>query len=602
MNQELLNAAKDRFPNLTEAERRMLLAEKSELANCGPVSDDSNTANNPEFGESWGVERTIHAEVIWWLCRNAATFGRTASSGIAVVGAQIVNDLDLSYEDVRLPLVFMRCYFKDEIWLKNARILSLSLIDCRTHRILADGLQSAFHVFFRDGFHAKGEVLFRDATIGGSFTAVDAAFESEPSGKSRSSAVVSLGCDRIKVNGGMFLHRSSFTGEVGLAGASIGSNLECDGSTFEYPFDAHGDNKFAIRADRITVSGAVFLRHGFSSRGSVRLLNAKVGTLDCTQAAIEGDGRNGFNSENATIVGHAVFDNFTIQNGGVDLRGLTADDVSFRGATLTTVDLRFATIRRALRIKQIANPGQSLWDLRNASAGSIDDDESSWPASGRLFIDGFIYQGIGSVSVEPPDDSSKAPLDFRARKRWIDLDTSDRPQAYRQLANVYSRIGDTPKSRAVLFALENLLHCNGIKEEQSAFLRSIRRGWKFLLKITIGYGYRLWLPGIWLAVLLMFGGTCAYWGYFAHLIVPTDKDAYAFFVQQQHWYPPNGYTIFHATMFAIENSLPAINLSMADHWEAVGCIGWWFFVQRIAGWFLSIFFVAGITGLAKSEK
>jgi uncharacterized protein YjbI with pentapeptide repeats len=88
----------------------------------------------------------------------------------------------------------------------------------------------------------------------------------------------------------------------------------------------------------------------------VRFLNARLGTLDCTCATIEGDEKNGFNAENATIAGHAVFDNFAIQNGGVDLRGLTADDVSFRGATLTTVDLRFATIRRALRIKQIEVP------------------------------------------------------------------------------------------------------------------------------------------------------------------------------------------------------------------------------------------------------
>lgn len=601
MNQELLNAAKERFPNLTEAERRMLLAEKSEFANCGPVNDDSNTANDPEYGESWGFERTIHADVIWWLCRNAATFGRTASSGIAVVGAKIVNDLDLSYEDVRLPLVFMRCYFKDEIWLKNARILSLSMTDCRTHRILADGLQSAFHVFFRDGFHAKGKVLFRDATIGGSFTAVDAAFESELSGKSRSSAVVSLGCDRIKVNGGMFLHRSSFTGEVGLAGASIGSNLECDGSTFEYPFDAHGENKFAIRADRITVSGSIFLRHGFSSKGSVRLLNAKVGTLDCTQATIVGDGRNGFNAENATIVGHAVFDNFKIQNGGVDLRGLTADDVSFRGATLTTVDLRFAAIRRALRIKQIANPGQSLWDLRNASAGSLDDDENAWPAPGCLFIDGFTYQGFGSVSVEPPGDSSKSPTDFKSRKKWLELDTSYPAHAFRQLANAYLKSGDTSKARSALYFLEESLHFKEIKESKSFFRRGLHRIWRYMLKWTVGYGYRLGRAGWWLALFLAVGFVLSYWGYFAHLIVPTDRDAYTSFMQQ-HRYPPSGYTIFHATMFTIENSLPVINLSMSDHWRAVGCLNWWFFVQRIAGWFLSIFFVAGITGLAKSEK
>ena len=64
MNQELLNAATERFPNLTEAERRMLLAEKSEPANCGPDNDNSNLANSPECVELWGVERTIHADVI----------------------------------------------------------------------------------------------------------------------------------------------------------------------------------------------------------------------------------------------------------------------------------------------------------------------------------------------------------------------------------------------------------------------------------------------------------------------------------------------------------------------------------------------------------
>jgi hypothetical protein len=85
MNQELLNAAQDRFPNLTGAERRMLLAEKSEIAICGLDDDHSNPANNPEYGESWGIERTIRADVIGWLCKNAQTFGRTASSGIAVV-------------------------------------------------------------------------------------------------------------------------------------------------------------------------------------------------------------------------------------------------------------------------------------------------------------------------------------------------------------------------------------------------------------------------------------------------------------------------------------------------------------------------------------
>lgn len=602
MKEELLKAAEECFPDLSEAGKRMLRAEDGNLAIGGPDASDSNPANNPESGELWGEERTIHADVIAWLCRNAGALGRSASNGIHVYGAKIVGNLDLSYEDVRLPLVFMRCYFTDEIWLKNAKILSLNLTGCRTHRILADGLQTVNHIFFGDGFHAKGEVLFRDASVGGSFNAVGAMFEYEPSEISGANSVNSLGCDRIKVNGSMLLRSSSFKGEVGLAGAFIGSNLEFDGSTLENPFAAQDGSRFAIRADRITVSGSVFLRHQFSSKGSIRLINAKIGTIDCTGAAIEGDGKNGFNAEAATIVGHAVFDTFAIKDGGIEFRGLTADDVSFRGAKLTTVDLRYANIRRALRSKQVVNAEQSLWDLRNASVGSVDDDEKSWPQPGRFSLDGFTYDGFGSVSVEQEGDSSKAPLDFKSRKRWIELDTSRPPHAYRQLANVYSRIGDTPKARAALFALEDLLHCNAIKEEGSAVFRFIKRAWKFLLKITIGYGYRLGRAGWWLALILLIGFALSYWGYSAHLIVPTDKDAYVFFVQPQHWYPPDSYPSFHATMFSIENGIPVINLSMSDHWRAVGGFSWWFFGQRIVGWFLSIFFVAGITGLTKSEK
>jgi hypothetical protein len=614
MNNKLLKAANERFPNLTAAEERMLCAVKSVRAICGSDDDDSNLANNPQCGELWDKTRTIHADVIEWLCKNAATHDRSASDGIHVYGAKVEGILDLSYANIHLPFWFERCCFKEEIWLKNAKIPSLNLIGCWTRRILADGLQVANNVGFRDGFRSTGEVLFRDANIGGGFMAVGATFEYEPSEMSRTNSINSLGCDRMAVNGSMFLHRSSFKGEVGLAGAFIGSNLECDGSSFENPFSTPDGHRYAIRADRITVNGGVFLRplmvsgeqggqwRQFSAKGAVRFINASMGVLDCTTAVIEGDGESGFCAEGATISDKAVFDGFTVRNGGIELRAITAGDVTFRGSKLTTVDLRFATIRRALRVKQIQDAAHSLWALQNASVGSLDDDEESWPPQGRLFIDGFKYQGFGSPSFDRPSESPQAPLDFRLRKQWIELDNFRPPYAYRQLANAYLKMGDTLKARQALYALEELLHLTMIQESGNSFVRALRRGWRHLLKWTIGYGYRLGLAGWWLGLFLAVGFVLSYWGYCADLMVPTDKDAYAFFAQQQHWYPPNGYTIFHASMFTIENSLPAINLSMSDHWRAVGCLSWWFFVQRIVGWLLSIFFVAGITGLAKSEK
>lgn len=600
MNDELLKAAKERFQDLSEAEKRVLSAAKSERAVCGSDDDNSNPANNPQDGERWDKTRTIRADVIGWLCKNAAIYGRSASDGINVYGAKVEGILDLSYTDIPIPLWFDRCYFNNEVWLKNAKIPTLTLKGCWTKKILADGIQVANNVGLRDGFHSTGEVLFRDANIGAGFIAVDATFECTPPKSFSAVSVNSLGCDRIKVNGSMFLRGSVFRGEVGLAGAHIGSNLECDGSTFENPFSNQDGSRYAIRADRITVNGGMFLRYQFSCKGAVRILNANLGTLDCTDSAIEGDGKNGFNAEAATISGYAVFDNFRILNGGVGLRAINAGDVTFRGAQLTTVDLRFAAIRRTFRLINSVNAENPLWDLRNASTIAVEDDKESWPAPGRFRIDGFTYQCFGGVSAELPGESSIVPIDFRSRKQWIDSDPLRPPHAYRQLANFYLRIGDTLKARQALYSLEDLLHLTMIQESSRFWRRALHGIWRQLLKWTIGYGYKLWLSAVWLALLLIVGGFLSHWSYSAHVIIPTDKDAYTFFAQ--HGYPPSSYPHFSMTMFSIENTLPAVNFAMSDHWVAVGWLRYWFMCQRIFGWFLSIFFVAGITGLTKSDK
>jgi hypothetical protein len=161
-------------------------------------------------------------------------------------------------------------------------------------------------------------------------------------------------------------------------------------------------------------------------------------------------------------------------------------------------------------------------------------------------------------------------------------------------------MGDTLKAREARYHLEELLLVNTIQESSGFCRKALHCIWQQLLKWTIGYGYKLWLSGLWLALLLIVGGVFSHAGYFAHAIIPTDKDAYTFFAQ--HGYPPNGYPPFSISMFTIENSLPAISFAMSDHWAASGCLRYWFMCQRILCWFLSIFFIAGITGLAKSDK
>lgn len=606
---DLLKAAEERFRFrlLSEAERCVISAVDGQPAICNNSPNDSD---DPQSGANWGTSRTIDPEVIRWLCLQSAAIGRSPNSPIDVYAAKISGVLDLSGAVIPCPLSFRRCFFVDEIWFKNAKVPSLILTGSWTRTILADGVDVAGNVLLNQGFHSKGQVLLRDAKIGGNLRTEDARFEYEQGDESHSSSENSLGCDRIRVNGSIWLskpgHGSTFNGEVGLASAFVGSNLECDDSKFENP------GLFAIRADRLTVVGSVFLRGKFSSKGAVRLLNAQMGVLDCTGGTFDGDGKIALTTEAATISGYAVFVGTVIKGGAALLRGVATGDLTFRAAELTFVDLRYATIRRALRSKKIVNPQHSRWDLRNASADSVDDDAESWPNPGNLLLDGFTYDRFGSVISDYQDDSSTCPPDLKARLGWLKLDTSNPPRAYKELASAYSKAGETLNSRETLFHLEDLLHRRRIKEARCVAMKVTAWAWSQWLRVTIGYGYRLRRSLYWFVSLCALGWTVSYWGYYNKMIVPTDNTAYIYSVQ--NGCVPNSYPRFSATKFTIEQSLQVINLGMSSSWSADGVpqnsgqqrfatgIRVWFLVQRVFGWLLSIFFIAGITGLAKSDK
>jgi hypothetical protein len=595
----------------------MLSAVDGQCAVCSVNADDSDTINDPQYGENWDLSRAIRSDVIEWLCKHGSSFGRSPSSSIYVYGAKVSGQLNLSYAVIVYPLLFERCVFVEDMSFKNAKVPSLILTGSWVRTILADGIDVANNVLLNKQFCSRGQVLLRDAKIGGNLRTEDARFQYEPGSLFGQNSNNSLGCDRIKVSGNIFLskpgHRSTFIGEVGLAGSFIGGNLECDGSLFENRGGA------SIRADRINVVGSIFLRDGFLSQGTVRLVNAQMNLLDCSRGTFEGNSdttlffdNSALNAEGATISSWAVFRGTVIKRGDVLLRGVKTGDITFHAAELLAVDLRYATIRRALRIKKAANPQLSDWDLREASTDSVDDDQRSWPNPGNLHVDGLTYESFGSIIEDPHDDSTPCPKDLHSRLQWIELDTSNPPQAYSQLAHVYSTAGETATSRNIRYRLEDMLHRRQIEAEKCYVLKAAWWLWRQSLKLTIGYGYRLWRSLYWLVPIAVLGWAISYIGYYAKVIVPTDKDAYLH--SAQYGYVPNHYPRFSATMFTIEHSLPAIDLGMSSSWSADGSpqsaehpcfangVRIWLWVQRLLGWLLSIFFVAGITGLVKSDK
>ncbi|MEM1183514.1 MAG: hypothetical protein AAGI53_00785 [Planctomycetota bacterium] len=126
--------------------------------------------------------------------------------------------------------------------------------------------------------------------------------------------------DGVRVTGGVFF-RNGFRskGEVRLLGAEIGSVLDCTQGVF---LNAGG---YALNADGVRVTGGVFFRNGFRSEGEVRLLGAEIGSdLECVQGVFLNEGKDALSASRVRVTG------------GVFLsKGFRADgEVRFSGAAI----------------------------------------------------------------------------------------------------------------------------------------------------------------------------------------------------------------------------------------------------------------------------
>ena len=530
---DLEGRAQARFPELSQAELKLLrAAPKGEAAFCGPSAKDDDPANDPAKADEWGPEREIRADLIRWLCVDHDAASAVDPKGIQVYAARLTGGLDLAFVSVPFPLGLCRCHFTDDTNLTSTVLPALDFAGSRVLSVTADGANVSGDVSLNNGFNAGGEVRLLGAQIGTNLDCSGGAFKNP-----RKDA---LSADRADVKGNVFLSDGFCAeGEVRLLGAQIGGDLGCRRGTFKNP------GKDALSADRTDVKGSVFLSDGFCAEGEVRLLGAQIGSnLDCS------------------------------------------------GGQFSRVRVQRAAIAGALFWRGIEAAETATLDLANASAGSLVDDEKSWPGKGNLLLDGFVYGHI----------SGKSPRDAKTRLRWLERQDPFRPKPYRQLAKVLREAGDDRGARRVLFEME----CRRRQEEDRSWYERL---WGWLLKWTIGYGFYPWRALGWLVLLTALGWGFFRQGYFSRAIAPTDKDAYHCF--RDHGRLPDGYQRFTASIYSLENSLPFVNLSQKDHWmpdpnhqglrRMPGFLRWFRWGQVLLGWLLATLFVAGVTGVVRKE-
>lgn len=292
-------------------------------------------------------------------------------------------------------------------------------------------------------------------------------------------------------------------------------------------------------------------------------------------------------------------------DGVVDLRNaninadLEIEYAKFIGAALTGLNAQDAVVKGALIWNKIATTPNTIFDVTGAKVGSLIDDDKSWPHPGKLYIDGFVYDRLtcdGDRTL-PFTEFTDCRLNVAARLKWLGLQPSGvyYPQTYLQLAAILKARGDLSGARRVLIAGQN-------EQMRLGHLSLAQRLWGWLLWATIDYGYASYWALLWAALLVMIGGVMVRLGHDAGVMKPVEPvrkqaaplvyslDVFTPIVDlrlQRNWWPDptaSGTATLLGRKITVRGSMLRAYL--------------WFHI--VAGYILTVLFVAGLSGLVHS--
>jgi len=385
---ELIELARKAFGTLNSAEETLL--QKVAAGEVADFTTGDPNVDDPAKADGWGEERTLRAELIVWLCTNAAAAKHVTHRGIWTKGARIAGELDLSFTELHFPIIFERCVFENTISLIYAAAKTVAFFETRTKAFIADGISVRGDLRFEKGTKVDGMITLIGGSVAGDFSCSNASLVNPTDN--------ALKADRIQVRGSVFL-RDEFRaeGRVSLINATIGGNFDCTGAKFVSP------NAWAIVADGLKVQGTVFFSNGFQAKGEVRLLGANIeGNLECKRgqfinpngAALSLDRirvggdvilREGFEAVGEVrLLGAFVGNNLDCEGGSFqnpDGRAISADWLIIQGEAILrwgfkasgAVSLRRAVAKGSLDCEQglFSNPGKEALSCDGGKFGSV---------------------------------------------------------------------------------------------------------------------------------------------------------------------------------------------------------------------------------------
>ncbi|MGW4195485.1 oxidoreductase [Streptomyces sp. NPDC005004] len=344
------------------------------------------------------------------------------------------------------------------------------------------------------------------------------------------------------------------TGRLSLLNAHVAGELGLNRARITAP------GKWAVFAGGLVMGGGVFCT-GLTAYGGMRLPGAQLpGGLHLRGARLEAPGGVALNADGMTATVVDLSEGFGAR-GTLRFEGaLISNRLTLDGATLGGggTALLGAGMRTGALHLTLAEPPEGTVDLRGATVTTLHDREHGWPREIRT--DGFVYGALRSDPASPREDTEY-------RLAWVRRNPGYAPQPYEQLAACYRQAGHDDAARRVL--LEKQRH-------RRRTLHPAGRAWGHLLDVTVGYGYRPWLAGVWLAALSLLG-TLAF-----SLCTPLRTK-------------PGEGDPFNAFVYTVDLLFPIGDFGQRGAWHWTGAAQWLSYLLIAIGWLLTTAVVAGVS-------
>ena len=504
-----------------------------------------NQRLNPKKAKEWDTsekDRMITPDFLIEILTHKELTAMAGKKGVCIIGAYFKEALDLRY-----------IKFGHQFWLDECRFL-----------------ESLDFSFFKvdDWFSLEGSFLAKDLILEGAVLG------------GVNLAIHIMGTTKLndtQLSGGLIMSNGFFSGPVELAFSNIQGYLELNGSQF----------KGGLIMDSMEVGKDLDLSNMVSFK-KMSMSSSHIGR----NVYLNGDGFHEELNMSAVEVGKDLL----IGNANIEQVTDFPDQYPYQVLEgleeFPKIDLRFCKIKGDLEIRNVTSKKDldlafsqvggklllhhisfDLIDLYNSTvSGNLEINEPNY--SDKLSLQGLTY-----ASINIDENTTSTSDKIINCKSWLGTDEEYHPQPYEFMAKYHNAIGYPAIASKLRFASKE-------RRRKNAWLHGELRSWvgltlsKLFIGYGLGYGYfwaLLWFLGlsfIGCIVLLHYGND------------PTVAFSRAFWA-------------------SFDNSLPLLTLNNGNNevlFENQGdAVIIFFYVQKLFGFVLGGFLVAGLSGLTQKS-